>query len=257
MLFPDDCRVCGKSLHDVSRIPVCAECLRAPRPLVAEHFCSSCRTPFLNAFSLDDEGRCPLCSSGEGSFDRAYAFGAYEDVLRKLIHVFKYERVYTLAKPLGALLNSALPRDQRFDVVVPMPMHWRRRWARGFNQADLLARIIGKRCSIPVVSAARRLRAAPPQAGLSNAQRRMNVAGLFGVKRHSAIRGRRVLLIDDVVTTGATAAACARALKQAGAASVTLLTLARVDRRVFAAARFETLIPKTDDFAVTDGSYVS
>ncbi|MGH9665013.1 MAG: ComF family protein, partial [Bryobacteraceae bacterium] len=221
VLFPDDCRVCGRELLGISRIPVCPECLRAPEPLLADYFCANCRTPFLNAFPLDEQGLCRLCRAGRNGFDSAYSFGAYDGVLRTLIHVFKYGGVRTLAKPLAVFLGSALPRGERFDLIVPMPMHWRRRWERGFNQARLLARAVGKRSGIPVASLARR-RAAPPQAGLTNAQRRLNVAGIFRVRRPAALRGRRVLLIDDVLTTGATAAACAQALKQAGAASVTL-----------------------------------
>lgn len=257
VLFPDDCRVCSRPLHNISRIPVCPECLRSPEPLLAEHFCARCRTPFLDDSPLDEQGLCRLCRDGHNGFDRAYSFGGYDGVLRKLIHVYKYGRVRTLAKPLSAFLVSALPRGERFDLIVPMPMHWRRRWERGFNQADLLARAAGKRCGIRVDRAARRLRAAPPQAGLSDAQRRLNVAGIFGVRRGATLRGRRILLIDDVFTTGATAAACAHVLKQAGAAGITLLTLARVDRRVSPTALFESPTSTAGRSTVTDGSYVS
>src|SRR6185369_279610 len=110
--------------------------------------------------------------------------------------------------------------------------HWRRRWQRGFNQAELLARETARRCGLPMVNAVRRTRSTATQAGLSNARRRQNVAGAFRVSKRGAIAGRRVLLIDDVMTTGATARACALALKRAGAKSVTLVTLARVDRRL-------------------------
>jgi len=169
----------------------------------------------------------------------AYCYGAYEGTLRQLIHLFKYSGMKPLARTLAAYLASALPRDQRFDVVVPMPLHWRRRWKRGFNQSALLARLIARRCSIPMVNAVRRTRATAAQAGLSNAKRRENVAGAFRVKKPRAVEGRRVLLIDDVMTTGATASACAVALKRGGASSVTLLALARVDRRLFEPDQFE------------------
>jgi len=112
-----------------------------------------------------------------------------------------------------------------------MPLHWFRQWRRGFNQSDLLAREVARRCGAPVVSAVRRVRATAPQAGLSNTRRRANVAGAFVVRRLAALRDRRVLLVDDVMTTGATASACAGAIKRAGARHVTVLTLARVDRR--------------------------
>jgi ComF family protein len=124
-----------------------------------------------------------------------------------------------------------LPREEHFDVIIPMPLHWRRRWERGFNQSELLAREIGRRWNVPVQKAVKRVKATAPQAGLTNAKRRANVSGAFAARgRISA--GARVLLVDDVLTTGATAAACARALKRAGAKHVALLAVARTDRRV-------------------------
>jgi ComF family protein len=200
-----------------------------PEPMSAEFFCSSCRTPFQNAFPLDANGRCALCRSGLRGFDAAYSFGTYEGVLRKLIHLYKYGKVKTLARPLSGLLAQALPRDEAFDAAVPVPLYWRRRLQRGFNQAELLARGLSRRTGIPVVRALGRLRPTPAQAGLSNSARRQNVSQAF---RAHGVQGKRILLIDDVMTTGATAASCAAALKQAGARRVSLLTVARVDRRM-------------------------
>lgn len=136
-----------------------------------------------------------------------------------------------LAGALGKLLSSALPRDLQFDAIVPVPMHWRKRFARGFNQADLLGRGIARRCGLPVQQSLVRRKSAKVQAGLSHAQRRLNVASAFAIARKAKVTGLRILLVDDVMTTGATASACAFLLKRAGAKSVTLLTLARVDRR--------------------------
>lgn len=236
LLFPDDCRLCGQPLADISRIPVCAACLRSPRPLESEYFCSSCRTPFLNSFPLDSEGRCALCRTGLRGFHSAYCFGPYEGPLRELIHLFKYGGVRTLARPLGELLRAALPREEGFDAVIPVPLYWRRRLGRGFNQADLLAREISRKTGAPCWRALRRSRSTSAQAGLSNTARRRNVSGAFRCKRAflsaARLRGKKVLLVDDVLTTGSTAAACASALRQAGAARVTVLTVARVDRRM-------------------------
>jgi len=211
---------------------VCAACLRKPTAFVAECFCRDCRTPFRNHFPLDEDGRCALCRLGLNGFDAAYSFGAFEAELRELIHVFKYGGVETLAQPLGRFLAVALPREEPFDAVVPMPLHWIRRWSRGFNQSELLAREIGRRASVPVRNLVRRVKATTPQAGLTNAKRRANVSGAFRVRRGADVRGLRVVLVDDVMTTGATASACARVLKQAGAARVVLLTVARADRRM-------------------------
>jgi len=223
--------VCEQPLREISRVPVCRACLAKPEPLAAEYFCVQCHSPFLSRFPLDDEGRCALCRRGVHGFDGAYSFGFYEAELRTLIHLFKYGRIRTLAGPLGKLLARALPREHAFDVIIPMPLYWRKRWQRGFNPSELLAREIARRTHLPVENAVRRVRNTPAQAGLTSAKRRLNVSGAFQAKRRAAIDGRRVLLIDDVMTTGATAASCARALQRAGARQVTLLTLARADRR--------------------------
>lgn len=167
-------------------------------------------------------------------FDRAYSFGAYDGPLRKLIHLFKYSGMKPLGKWLAGLLNRALPLDEEgehFDAIVPVPLHWRRRWQRGFNQSAILARFVARDRGIPVIRALRRVRPTATQAGLTNSNRRKNVTGAFRASSSAHLRGKRILLIDDVMTTGSTGASCAAALKRAGAASVTLLTLARVDRR--------------------------
>jgi ComF family protein len=232
LLFPDECRICAMPLREVSRVPVCGSCLAKPAPLSAEYFCVQCRSPFRSRFPLDEQGRCALCRRGLRGFEAAYSFGFYEDELRELIHLFKYGRIQTLAKPLGRMLALALPREQSFDVIVPMPLHWRKRWQRGFNQSTLRAREIGLRTHVPVKNVLRRVRNTAAQAGLTSAKRRLNVSGAFRAWSKTMLAGKRVLLIDDVMTTGATAASCARALKLAGAAQVTLLTLARADRRL-------------------------
>jgi ComF family protein len=188
--------------------------------------------PFLNRSPLDEQGQCALCRLGLSGFDSVYSYGSYEGALRKLIHLLKYQGCRPLARTFGGFLARALPREQTFDVIVPMPLHWRRRWERGFNQAALLAREVSNTWHVPARNVARRTRPTAPQAGLTNAKRRANVSGAFSVKRGARLDGMRVLLVDDVLTTGASASACARALKRAGARHVTLLALARTDRRV-------------------------
>jgi len=215
---------------------VCPLCLQSLEPLSAEYFCVDCRTPFLNPAPLDSDGRCRLCRLGLRQFDTVYSFGSYEGTLRELIHLLKYGKVRPLARPLGKLLASALPSDLVCDAVVPVPLHWRRRLERGFNQSELLAKAVARRYGQRPVNAVRRRRRTDAQTGLSNAERRTNVAGAFSVVRKDAVAGRRIILVDDVMTTGATAAACAGVLKRAGAQRVTLVTLARVDRRAGASS---------------------
>jgi ComF family protein len=203
-----------------------------PEPLRAEFFCISCRTPFVNDFPLDSEGRCGLCRSGLRGFDAAYSYGAYEGPLREMIHLLKYRQMRGLAGPLGKFLLDALPRDEAFDAVVPVPLHWRREWDRGFNQAELLAGVLAQSAGLPCIRSLRRVKSTAAQAGLSNSGRRRNVTQAFRCHRPASVEGKRILLVDDVMTTGSTAAACALALKRAGAKRVALLTVARADRRL-------------------------
>jgi ComF family protein len=219
MLFPDVCRLCAVPLAGFTRIPVCSGCLQSADPFLPEFFCVQCRTPFLNAFPLDENGCCSLCRLGGTRFDAAYSAGMYDGTLRKLIHLLKYDGVLSLSGPLGDLLWKALPRTQRFDVIVPAPMHWTRRLVRGFNQAEILARDLSRRTGIPVKNDLLRKKSIPPQTGLTSHQRRQLPAGAH------------VLFVDDVLTTGATANACALALRRAGARQVSVVTAARADRR--------------------------
>ncbi|MCC6366675.1 MAG: ComF family protein [Bryobacterales bacterium] len=231
LLFPDSCRICETTLTSVARYPVCRKCLDGVAPLDADYFCASCRTPFLTPHPLDEQGRCGLCRRGMTGFDSASSYGFHEGSLRKLIHLYKYAGIHTLAKPLAGYLLAAMPRQERFDLIVPVPVHWRRKWSRGFNQSELLAREVSRRTAVPVACALRRAKTTPPQAGLSDHERRRNVTGAFHATRN--LEGQHVLLVDDVMTTGATVSACGAVLKRSGAARVTVLTLARTDRRGF------------------------
>jgi len=244
LILPEDCRVCGEKLCKTTRIPVCDRCIHAPEPIAAEFYCVACRTPFLNRSPLDESGRCALCRLGASGFDAVYTFGSYEGVLRKLIHLLKYQRIRSLSRVLGDYLRRALPIEQRFDVIVPIPLHWKRRWRRGFNQSALLARQIARRYDLPVSRIVWRKKATAAQAGLTNAKRRDNVRGAFAIRRGVRLDGKRILLVDDVLTTGTTAAACARALKRAGAAHVTVLAVARTDRREFLSYQPEFSVAK-------------
>ncbi len=201
----------------------------------ADFFCAVCNMPFANSWPLDEHGVCAGCRSGLRGFDYAASFGIYEGSLRSLIHLFKYTGMKPLARLLAGYLDRAMSMEEHFDAVVPVPLHWRKQWHRGFNQAELLARQVARHRGVPMLNALRRRRATASQAGLASAGRRRNVEGAFAVKRGAdwtaRLAGGKILLIDDVMTTGATAGACAAALKRAGAKSVSLLTLARVDRR--------------------------
>ena len=231
LVFPDECRLCSQPLKNLSRIPVCPACISLPLPLEAEFFCKACRTPFVDSYPLDEYDLCTVCRKSLVNFDTAYSFGSYDGPLRKLIQLFKYGKVESLATPLSRLLIRALPVEDRFDSIIAMPMHWRKRWERGFNQSELLARPVAKRYGLKLSRNLRRSRFTKPQAGLTEAERRENLKNSFVVKNPREIEGKRLLLIDDVFTTGGTLRAAAGALKASGACHISALTLARVDRR--------------------------
>ncbi len=232
LAFPDDCRLCEKPLSNLSRIPVCPACLALPKPLQAEFFCRACRTPFADDYPLDENDLCTVCREGLANFDAAYSFGSYEGSLQQLIHLFKYAKIETLAEPLSRFLLQALPLESNFDLVMAMPMHWRKRWERGFNQAELLAKPVARRYGLPLADNLRRTRYTKSQAGLTESARRDNLRGSFVVRHPEQVAGKRILLIDDVFTTGSTLRAAAAVLKAAGTAQVAALTLARVDRAI-------------------------
>lgn len=236
LLFPEDCRVCGIRLENFNRIPVCSSCLAQPEPLSAGIFCVQCRTAFHNDRPLDEFGRCRACRLGVRGFDAAYSYGEYGGRLRRLIHLFKFHRVLGLGEHFSQWLAVALPRDERADLIVPVPLHWWRHWRRGYNQAHRLGRALSRRTGIPCRTVLRRTKRTRPQTSLTRAERRVNVRGAFQVKRPEEVQGRTILLVDDVYTTGATLGACAQALRAAGARRVVVLTIARADRRMPAEA---------------------
>ena len=166
------------------------------------------------------------------AYDRARAAVRYDDVARTLVQSFKYGDRLDLAPMMGRWMARAgreLLVDA--DALVPVPLHWRRQWSRRFNQSAALAGAISVLCDVPVVHAGlKRMRATPQQVGRSKTERADNVQGAFSVpSEHKAdIAGRSVVLIDDVLTSGATVDACARALLRAGAAHVDVLVFARV-----------------------------
>ncbi len=172
------------------------------------------------------------------AYTRARAAVRYDDVARDLVHALKYGDRLDLAPTLGGWMARA--GDQLLsnaDALVPVPLHWRRLWARRFNQSAALADVISAASGVPVLpDALRRVRPTRQQVGLVRAERATNVQGAFQVARNDRhkVRQRRLVLIDDVLTSGATADTCARALLHAGAANVDLIVFARVVESDFA-----------------------
>ncbi len=225
-LFPPRCIGCGACTEHPSFCPACTVAI----PLPASPLCSVCGLPFRGP---GDDHRCGACLRRAPRFDRARACAVYrrstetQSPLAIALHRYKYARDVTFGRWLGELLADRCPFTIDHDVIIPVPLHVERlRW-RGFNQALLLAQPLARQSRVPVNPfILRRVRATAPQVGLSEAERRRNLVGAFSVQDRAAIRGRQILLVDDVYTTGATVDACAKALRRAGAQQVDVLVLA-------------------------------
>lgn len=201
--------------------------------------CDRCGLPFGVDLTGADSADilCASCMAIPFSFDRARAAVVYNDASRQLILGFKYgDRLHAITTFTPWLMRAGATLIADSDIIIPVPLHRKRLWSRRFNQSALLAHALGKSCARPCLAAALlRTRHTQPQKGLSRSARYKNVAGVFAVadKHRHNITGKRVLLIDDVFTSGATLDACARALRGAGATQVHVLTLARVTREEF------------------------
>lgn len=229
LLLPPRCLVCGGGVERPGAL--CGACWRA-LSFLAPPLCAACGFPF--DFELGAGTLCGACHREPPSYDRARAVLRYDEASRGLLLGFKHGDRTEGAPAFGAWLARAggeLIAD--CDVVLPVPLHRRRLFARRYNQSALLAQALGRATGLPVLpDSLRRIRNTASQGRLSASARRRNVAGAFRVAPGASERlgGRRVLLVDDVLTTGATVEACARTLKRAGAAGVDVLTLARVVR---------------------------
>lgn len=166
------------------------------------------------------------------AYQRARAAVRYDEVARTLVHAFKYGDRLDLAPTMGRwMARAGAELLAEADLLVPVPLHWRRLWARRFNQSATLAKVIGEIAGLQVGhNALKRSKATPQQVGLSRSERALNVQGVFKVPAEgkAAVAGRRIVLVDDVLTSGATVDACARALLRAGAKNVDVLVFARV-----------------------------
>ena len=216
LLFPSRCLGCGKE-GDL----ICPVCL-CTLPGITPPVCRRCGTP------QPGDKPCPACLSHQHNIDGIRSPFRFEGVIRQAIHQFKYNNLRYIARPLAELLSNYLVANPiPGGVLVPVPLHSRRLRERGYNQSQLLARELGKLVGLPVTAdcITRQRQVALQTRATSVSQRRSNVANAFTC--HGDLRDKKIILIDDVATSGATLDACAAALKSAGAGSVWGLTIAR------------------------------
>ena len=221
--------LCVSCREPVDGEGVCAACW-AKLSFIAPPFCPRLGIPFV--YDPGPELLSMEAIANPPAYQRARAAVRYDDVARTLVHSLKYQDRTDLAPAMGRwMARAGQELLAEADVLVPVPLHWRRGWSRRYNQSGALARVISRQSGVKLASEAlRRIRATEQQIGLSRPQRASNVQGAFKVaaERSADIAGRRVILIDDVLTSGATTDACARALLRAKAAQVDVLVFARV-----------------------------
>jgi ComF family protein len=230
VILPPGCHICHSHIPDAGRLHICPTCSER-LPLVSSPLCILCGIPFAGT---GGDHRCGACLTHPPHYDAARAQYLYEGAIRDLIHAFKYNQQTQLRYPLALL---ALEGVEGFaaahvpHIIVPVPLHSSRLRQRGFNQAVLLGRVISKRLALPMApDALTRTRPTEPQVELSAAERRLNVKGAFTAGNTSTVADKRILLLDDVMTTGSTMDECAKELKKAGAKAVFAATVARTAR---------------------------
>lgn len=240
VLFPGPCRICSDTLTNASRVPICESCLDGFERIV-EPMCACCGRPLAQPTAQPigpaqlirpAERLCHLCRAQFYGFDRARSFAVYDEALSEAMMLLKYDEVTRLghwfADRLAEMVASA-GEDWRIDAIVPVPLHVERQRERGYNQAELIAGPLARRLHAKLAAHLLvRTKPRPARLVLSRTEHWESVRGAYVIRSGAQVDNLRVLLVDDVMTTGATLDACAGALKKAGAASVLGLTVGRV-----------------------------
>jgi len=228
IIFPPCCVVCGETLQRHSSLSLCEKCIEGIR-FISSPLCPRCGIPFSDAKGYDH--LCGRCLTEEKPYALARSVGRYEGPILTAIHRFKYHGKTGIGKALGNIMAdyaSGIWEMGTFDLIIPVPLHIKRLRERGFNQAVILARELSKRFHVPLdFSSLKRVRFTPPQVGLGRQERSVNVKGAFSITTPQLLSGKKILLVDDVYTTGSTLVECSRVLVDANAEAVAVLTMAR------------------------------
>jgi ComF family protein len=226
LFYPAHCVECGNSVK--SDAYLCADCAKTAAQIKAP-YCEKCSMPFHGAIS--GPFTCANCEGLHHHFAFAVSCFRFRGVVRRMIHRFKYNEALYLRHPLGDWLAGGL-RDERiagetFDCLVPVPLHPARKREREFNQAEVLADLLAGHACKPVLNCLQRVRYTAAQTRLDRLERMENLRNAFRLRHNFSVQNQRILLVDDVFTTGSTLNECARVLRRAGAASVRAITVAR------------------------------
>jgi len=226
LLYPPACTICSAALDHGEYL--CAECESKVQRIVPP-FCAKCSEPFHGA--ITNEFACANCAHRKLHFENAVSAYRARGIVRHVILNFKYGRQihlrHLIVRWLVAALDDERLCDRRFDAIIPVPLHPARERERGFNQAALLAEWLSAHLSVRFLPALQRIHYTTTQTAFDRAERMRNLRGAFRLRKKADVRELRVLLIDDVLTTGSTLSECARVLKKAGACSIHAATAAR------------------------------
>jgi ComF family protein len=222
--LPARCGGCGTIVDEVDSF--CIDCWRQIEWL-GKGGCTVCGLPLQST----DAETCAACLAKPPRLARMRSAVAYDDITRAIAIRLKHGRKVALARTMARYMAPLIGEPREDSILIPVPLHRGRLWRRGFNQSAIVARELSRRLNVPLsVDALKRVKSTPPLKGLNMLQRRRTVSGAFRANPKAKLHGRLVILVDDVLTTGSTADACARALKRAGAARVELVSWARVIR---------------------------
>jgi ComF family protein len=233
LLFPAPCRICAQMLDTGSRIPFCHACIAVLTQTLAEPLCAQCGRPIVSSAVADSPSIpfCHLCRLHTYDFDAARSFGPYTLPMSRAILMLKYGEVTPLGGWFARHLAGVVGANKQLfdaDVLVPVPLDPARLRERGYNQAELIARPLARILGIPFHSYLLvRTKPRPDKIRLTRRERWETVRGAYAAHKSAQVDKLRVLLVDDVLTTGATLDACSRALREAGATRVVGLTVAR------------------------------